>query len=34
MDLLRHSSMKVYEAYIREISLTKEMDDAADDIFS
>lgn len=33
MDLLGHSSMKVHEAYIREISKTKDLDDAADNIF-
>lgn len=33
MDLLGHTSMKVHEAYIREISLSQELDDAADSIF-
>lgn len=33
MDLLGHSSIKVHEAYIREISLADELDAAADDIF-
>lgn len=34
MDLLGHSSMKVHEAYIREISQDDELDAAADSIFS
>lgn len=34
MDLLGHTSMKVHEAYIREITRSDEMDDAADKIFS
>jgi integrase/recombinase XerD len=34
MDLLGHTNMKVHEAYIREITRSDEMDDAADKIFS
>lgn len=34
MDLLGHSSLAVHQAYIREISRTEELDDAADNIFS
>lgn len=34
MDLLGHSSLKVHEAYVRSITQSDRLDDAADDIFS